>query len=366
VRAHVAWLNYPELLSEAWQAHLAPREPDAPTVVSTFAGCGGSSLGYSMAGYRELLAVEWDANACEHLRANFPKLDVWQGDVAQLRVDEVLERCGLASGELDVFDGSPPCQGFSTAGRRAIDDPRNQLFREFVRLLAGLQPRVFVMENVSGMVKGKMKLLFAEILAELKACGYRVSVRLLDAAYFEVPQRRQRLIFIGVREDLEAEPSHPGAEQRPITVREAFMDVRPAVMAPVARGQGFVFPYIRAGQSAYRAVPRQVLAHFAPRLTNPDPHSYVASGSALRRLVPGRPSPTITKTFILHGQTPLHPTEHRWLAAEELSRLASFPDEYEWSGSYIERHARIGNCVPPLFMRAVATHVRREILEAVA
>lgn len=359
----MAWLNYPAMLSRSWAAHLAPRGPDAPTVVSTFAGCGGSSLGYSMAGYREPLAVEWDANACEHLRANFPGLEVWQGDIAELSAADVLERTGLEPGELDVLDGSPPCQGFSTAGRRHLDDPRNGLFREYVRLLRALQPRAFVMENVSGMVKGKMKLLFAEILTELKECGYKVSVRLLDAAYFDVPQRRKRLIFIGVRDDLDTEPSHPAPRERPLTVREAFQGVDPKVMAPVARGESFVLPFIRAGQSAHEVVPRQVLAHFIPRMLNQRPGAYAATAPLVRRLAPGEPSPTITRMFVRYAQTPVHPTEHRFLAAEELARLASFPDEYVFIGSYVERHARIGNSVPPLFMRAIARHLREAVLE---
>src|SRR5690606_31399990 len=103
---------------------------------------------------------------------------------------------------------------------------RNQLFREYVRLLRGLKPKVFVMENVSGMVKGKMKLIFAEIMRELKASGYKVSARLLNAMYFGVPQSRQRLIFIGVRDDLGIEPSHPEAETEPVTVREAIKNVK--------------------------------------------------------------------------------------------------------------------------------------------
>ena len=108
----------------------------------------------------------------------------------------------LKPGELDVLDGSPPCQGFSTAGKRRMDDGRNQLFREYVRLLRGLRPKVLVMENVSGMVKGKMKLIFAEIMRELKASGYKVSARLMNAMHFGVPQSRERMIFIGIREDL--------------------------------------------------------------------------------------------------------------------------------------------------------------------
>ena len=157
--------DYPAFLEEAWQQHLVPRELNAPTVISTFAGCGGSSLGYSMAGYHELLAVEWDDNAVETFKLNFPDVSVYHGDIHALSVDECIRLAGLSgSRELDVLDGSPPCQGFSTAGKRQLDDDRNQLFREFIRLLRGLQPRAFIMENVSGLVKGKMKLIFAEIM----------------------------------------------------------------------------------------------------------------------------------------------------------------------------------------------------------
>ena len=218
----MAKVDYPAILEEAWQQHLAPRRSDAPTVISTFAGCGGSSLGYSMAGFRELLAVEWDNNAVETFRLNFPDVLVYHGDICKLNVDECLELAGIQSGELDILDGSPPCQGFSTAGKRDLNDDRNQLFREFVRLLRGLQPKVFVMENVSGLVKGKMKLVFAEIMRELKASGYKVSCRLMNAMYFHVPQSRQRLIWIGVREDLETEPGHPGADGNYISVKRAL------------------------------------------------------------------------------------------------------------------------------------------------
>ena len=177
LRPQVSQVDYPAILDEAWAQHLTEKHVDAPTVVSTFAGAGGSSLGYSMAGFRELLAVEWDDNAVATFKLNFPDVPVYHGDIAKLSVEQVLEMTGLQPGELDVFDGSPPCQGFSTAGKRIIDDPRNQLFREYVRLLRGLKPKVFVMENVSGMVKGKMKLVFVEILKELKASGYKVSER---------------------------------------------------------------------------------------------------------------------------------------------------------------------------------------------
>jgi len=172
------------------------------TYLSTFAGCGGSSLGYKWAGGRGLAAVEFDANAAATYRANFPDTPVIERDIAKVTAEELLQVTGLRVRELDVLDGSPPCQGFSTAGKRQFGDPRNSLFKEYVRLIEGLQPKVFVMENVSGLVKGKMKLAFRTIMLALKATGYGVRCKLLDAAWYNVPQHRQRLIWIGVRSDV--------------------------------------------------------------------------------------------------------------------------------------------------------------------
>ena len=179
------------------------------TYGSTFAGCGGSSLGYKWAGGHGVFAVEFDDNAVETYRLNFPGTPVLHRDIATVTAEELLELTGMAVGQLDILDGSPPCQGFSTAGKRQIHDPRNSLFMEFVRLVEGLQPKVFVMENVSGLVKGKMKLVFKQIMLALKATGYRVRCKLLNAMYFEVPQSRQRLIWIGVRDDIGQGPTFP-------------------------------------------------------------------------------------------------------------------------------------------------------------
>jgi site-specific DNA-cytosine methylase len=197
----------PPALARAVGTHLRSVLPlgDRPTVVSTFAGAGGSGLGYRQAGFVERLAVENQPHALACLAANFPEVPLWPGDIRRLSGADALARAGLLPGQLDLLDGSPPCQGFSSSGNRILDDPRNALFREFARLLAAFRPRCFVMENVSGMIKGKMKLLFAEILATLKAAGYVVQVKLLNAMYFGVPQDRERLIFVGVRADLAAD-----------------------------------------------------------------------------------------------------------------------------------------------------------------
>lgn len=363
--------KYLDILGAAWQAHLAPREPDAPTVISTFAGAGGSSLGYSMAGFRELLAVEWDDNAVATFRLNFPDVPVYHGDIARLSVEQALEMTGLQPGELDVFDGSPPCQGFSTAGKRQIDDPRNQLFREYVRLLRGLRPKVFVMENVSGMVKGKMKLVFVDILRELKASGYVVSARLLNAMYFNVPQSRERMIFIGVRDDVGRTPSHPKAESRPIPSGEVIAGclgtrsqrinpwidaLRPA--ATICKmDAGYEVLALNQADLDEAAIRETWQMHRV--LCGIEPHK----PEMLVRLDAAQPSSTIPKDAGNTTTGMVHPYEIRKLTIPEIKRLASFPDDYQMLGTFKEKWARIGNSVPPLFMRSIASHIRRELLD---
>lgn len=337
VWSRVPKIDYPAHLAAMWEKAIAPREPDAPTVISTFAGGGGSSTGYLMAGYRELLAVEWDDNAVQTLRLNYPHLDIYHGDIAKLTVEEVLQRTGLQPGQLDVLDGSPPCQGFSTAGKRDFDDDRNQLFREYVRLLRGLQPKVFVMENVSGMVKGKMKLIFADILRELKASGYKVSARLLNAMYFHVPQSRERMIFVGVRDDLGIEPSHPKAENRPF---------------------GFSLPLSRTNEN--KATEREIKTSVA----HLERHKAKGNGFGFQVLSGAKPCPTWPKTMMRSTSAPRFIADgcHWFPSSVELSAFGSFPFEYRFAGGYANQWERIGNSVPPLFMEAVARHIRQEIL----
>jgi len=196
------------------------------SLVSLFAGCGGSSLGYKQAGFDIRLAVEWDTKAADVYRRNSHETPMFVGDIADLTSEEALEITGLQPGELDVLDGSPPCQGFSTAGQRKFSDSRNRLFEQYVRMIDVFRPKMLVMENVSGLRKGKMKLMFAEMTIALKEAGYKVSCRELNAWWYGVPQDRRRLIWVGVREDLDMEPGHPAPTvKRPVSVREALEDL---------------------------------------------------------------------------------------------------------------------------------------------
>ena len=347
-------MKYLDILAQAWLAHLAPRLPDAPTVISTFAGGGGSSLGYSMAGYRELLAVEWDDNAVTTFKLNFPDVPVYHSDIAKLTVEECLRLAGLKPGELDVLDGSPPCQGFSTAGKRMMDDPRNQLFREYVRLLRGLRPKVFVMENVSGMVKGKMKLVFAEILRDLKASGYRVSARLLNAMYFNVPQSRERMIFIGVRDDLGIEPGYPKAESRGIPPKIAFANCPEDEIKSLPDWLKEAAKYIDAGNYNHQSVQNAFMKV----------RGKSASSQNTKLLSWDRVSCTLVKSEISVTGI-IHPDRQRYLTVSEMKRIASLPDEFLLAGDRKDKVSRIGNSVPPLLMRAIARNINQNILTLV-
>jgi DNA (cytosine-5)-methyltransferase 1 len=293
--------TYKQILDSAWQAHLISKSASAPTMISLFAGCGGSSLGFSIAGYKELLAVEWDEHAVHHFRLNFPHIEVYHGDVASLSVSDCELR--LKGKELSLLDGSPPCQGFSTSGKRNIEDPRNSLFREYVRLLRGLRPRAFVMENVSGMIKGKMRIVFAEILKELKDSGYNVLVGLFDASTFGVPQRRQRVIFIGARNDLNIIPTFPKPFNYTVNAEQACYGASTEGAPLLSDGYGKLWKDIPRGRNA----------------------AFILNGKGFNGCVkidPFRPAPTIPKMQGGHGfGTMVHWRFPRALSIGEAKRL---------------------------------------------
>lgn len=297
-----------------------------------------------MAGFKELLAVEWDDNAVQTFRLNFPDVPVYHGDIAKLTGAECMKLAGIKKGELDILDGSPPCQGFSTAGKRKWDDPRNSLFKEYARLLNDLQPKVFVMENVTGMIKGCMKQAYLQIIATLRGCGYKAKGRVMNAMYFNVPQNRERVIIIGVREDLGIEPSHPKPSNKPMTVRQALKGVDVGDY-PVIKGKW---------------------AEIGKRLPQGETGEYFAGkghGFGIQRLHWDKPSPTIRKTMASLGWACLmHPDEPRVISINEAKRLCSFPDKFIFEGKTFDMWQRIGNSVPPNLMKAIAEHIKDNIL----
>lgn len=316
-----------------------------PTVVSLFAGGGGSSLGYLWAGFDERLAVDFDPHAAATFRVNFPRVPFIEADISTMTVDAIAKAARVKPGQLDVPDGSPPCQGFSRANSKPkANDPRNQLFREFVRVLRGLKPRAFVMENVSGQAQGKNAPLMRLILDELNASGYVVRCASMNAARYGVPQRRVRLIYIGARNDLGVTPTHPPGNANAVSIIEALRGVVPDAVPPLSDKARAMWPHIPIGGSQA---------------------SLTGTGwNNTNKPSPMRPFPTLTKVHTGTG----YATFVRWdqpraYSVAELKRLCSFPDDYVLEGTYAERCARLGNAVMPKMMHAVAEHIRATILK---
>ena len=315
-----------------------------PTLVSTFAGCGGSSLGYKWAGYEEKLAIDFDDNAVATFALNFPGVPVWKRDICEVSPKEVLAATGLEKGGLDLLDGSPPCQGFSTAGKRVISDSRNILFLEFVRFIKELEPRVFVMENVPGMTIGPMKGMFVWILRTLKETGYSVRVKKMNAKWYGVPQNRERIIFIGMRSG--ENPPFPEPGRKVITVREAFEGLPDLPGHTLGAATTLLWK---------RALPGTPFSNYHPK-----GHFF-----NLSKVHPDKPAPVILKHVSKTGYAGLaHWKYPRMLTIPELKRVSSFPDDFQFIGKFEEQWARIGNAVMPRFMYHIAKAIKERVFDA--
>ena len=387
------------------------------TVVSTFSGAGGSCTGYRMAGYRILWANEFEPNAALCYAANHPTTVLDKRDIRSIEASEITE--AIDGAEIDLFDGSPPCQSFSTAGSRSkiwgLETPHvdgthqrsDDLFFEYARLLRALQPRAFVAENVFGLVGGVSKGMFKRIMATLKDCGYRVRARVLDAQWLGVPQHRQRVFIIGMREDLGIDPVHPS----PFGYRYSMLDACPWLRSAQgfeARTSGFG-PGHQPTNDLTDPMHTVVSSQHESQLV----YARNASGFIQHAIDPNDPMPTIKaadgvgtgkfevddlRTQFATGDVTHHslsdpaPTvmaagiagrkreqasvktsgrsldpetgqrlkadlqaqsDRRRLTIPEIRRFCSFPDDYVLFGSYIQRWARLGNSVPPLMARTV-------------
>lgn len=342
------------------------------TVASTFSGGGGSCLGYRMAGFRVAYANEFIEEAQKTYRANHEAfLDT--RDIRRVTPESVLEILKMERGQLDIFDGSPPCCAFSTAGRREkgwntqrdysdgakqrIDD----LFFEYARLVRGIQPKTFVAENVSGLVKGTAKGYFKLILQELKDCGYEVKAALLDASRLGVPQKRQRLIFVGVRKDLAerfgVHPCFPNPLPYVYTLGDALKDINQDEEergVRLAEGRKYKWGTI------LRKIPKN------PRKSIQGNEVMGTSWFNLKRESVYKPCSTICQ---MNGSPSTcgncHPLEDRKFTIPELRRITSIPADFVLTGSYAQQWERLGRMVPPLMMKAVAETVRDQILRRV-
>jgi DNA (cytosine-5)-methyltransferase 1 len=333
-----------------WRRFLDDEPPGAgPTVIELFAGCGGMALGFRRAGFRTQLCNEWDAAAAETIRRNITPR------VAQCAIQEI-----DAFSRADVIAGGPPCQGFSNLGERVPDDPRNQLWRSYVRAVVQSQPRVFVLENVPPLLNSEE---FAQLERTLTAQGYRIAAEVLNAADFGVPQARKRAIVIGSRV---GEPSLPAptTPNRPRTVRDAIGDL-PA--EPTGQDWHVGRNPTELSRARYRCIPPGGNRWDLPPELMPECWKRKVKGGTdlFGRLWWDRPSVTIrTEFFKPEKGRYLHPQADRPITHREAARLQGFPDDFEFAGTKIEVARQIGNAVPPMLAEAIARHVRTVLLPA--
>lgn len=377
-----------------------------PTAVSLFSGCGGFCEGVRSAGYDVRAAVEIDRFASETYRANFPETPLFEGDVTNFLEAESAEWQkessrfpGVEEGAIDLLFGGPPCQGFSQIGPRMLDDPRNQLFLQFIRVLKILKPKTFLMENVPNMLligKGMFK---RQVLAALADAGYsNCAVRIVVSADYGVAQTRRRAIFFGVRDGLNLGESVGtfferalAKQERPApSVWDALRDLPEdtaihyeSLPYPKSSARSPLLDELRLDRDGetYDSTLKVAQSGFGVRRLHNHHTKEIqdrrkaliamlkpgAKGDSLpkdvwngarpekwRRLPIDKPAYTILAQMHRDLSEWVHPKYERWITVREAARLQSFHDGFVFHSSEWQMLKQIGNAVPPLMGRALA------------
>ena len=328
------------------------KERNGLTFVDLFAGAGGLSMGFVMAGFTPIATVEIMESAVDTYRTNFIDKKgfnevVETRDIRDSKVKKKLYKeikLKLKNKELDVICGGFPCQGFSMAGNRVITDPRNSLYLELLEIVKNVKPKFVVMENVEGlrsMLNGKVE---TKILNDFRKVGYEVSVKVLNAADYYTPQIRKRVIFIGNR--VGKKNFHP----KPLLKSKEYRTTENAIKDLQKRKDDIYFNHVRTKHS--EEMKNRLLA------VREGKSLYENYSDSWKKSPWKKPSCTIKEN---HGALNIHPKEGRVLTAREAARLQSFPDDFIFKGAKKWQLIQIGNAVPPLLGKAVAIAVEKSI-----
>lgn len=382
--------------------------------VSLFSGCGGFCEGVRLAGFSVEAAVEMDRFAAVTYRHNFPEVPLFEGDVhdflnksSEVWREERARFEGVKRGNIDMLFGGPPCQGYSQIGTRILDDPRNELYAQYVRILKELRPKVFLMENVPNMLllaKGRFK---REVLAAFAEAGYsNCGVAVVAASDFGVPQLRRRAIFFGVRDGLDLgmdaqaflEATLEGEKLPESTVNDAIRDIPEStavhyepVSYPRSRAASPVLDEMRIDRDGrwYSKEYKLKVAGGTKALFNHHTKeiqerrknliSLLAPGAKAdslpkeiwngarpekwRRLHPDKPAYTILAQMHRDMSEWVHPKFQRWITVREAARLQSFHDGFVFQTSEWQMLKQIGNAVPPLLARALAAAAQKALMQ---
>ena len=335
--------------------------------IDLFSGCGGLSCGLEMAGHNCLLGVDANKEAIQTFAANHHQAEVYLGDIKKLKGSKLKEL--LKGQRVDMVVGGPPCQGFSTVGRGQVQDERNLLFKEFVRIVSETQPKVIILENVTGLVAKKNQTILKQIFKHFEKLGYNMDARVLSAEEFGVPEKRRRTIIMGVKggECLFPVATHGvRANSKVRTVKDAFKNLK-------AR-DGKVYNHDIKMAQIKSELDRKRLDYLNPgegiryeedEAKLPKKLRYGIDWKTLRenrfrqtrlqRLPMDGPSPTILTARTSY----YHPKEARYLTPREAAACQSFPNDFIFHGSQTAMFRQIGNAVPPLLAQALGEVVKR-------
>lgn len=340
------------------------KESNALMAIDLFSGCGGLTQGLKDAGFTVGVAVEIDALAAETYAANHPDVNLFNADIRDISSSEIMEVCGVARGELDLLASCPPCQGFSRIRlnnkKERMDDPRNRLIDDVLRLISELQPKTVMMENVPNLARYTRYLNFKR---ELRKLGYNVVDKVLDVADFGVPQRRKRLVVLASRL---GQISHPTPVDKRRTVRDAIATL-PADIVDSDPLHNLGEQRSERIRRLIRAIPKDGGSRTAlsPDLTLKCHEKQNGFYDVYGRMKWDDVSPTITGGCINPSKGRfLHPTEDRAITLREAALLQSFPPRYMFSlrrGKYAAAEM-IGNALPPVFSRMQAEVIRKHLL----
>ena len=357
-------------------------------VLSTFAGGGGSSTGYRLAGGKILAVNEFVPEAQNTYKENYPDTTIVPGDIKKLTGTFLMEQAGVKVGELDLLDGSPPCSAFSMAGSVSHGEGRTHadafgkkkqysdikgvenvedLFFEFLRVAKDIKPKVIIGENVEGLTMGEAKEYFHKIQNTFEEIGYLIVANVLDSSYFGVPQSRKRCFFIGVREDVAEKVGinfmtmyqlYPDKNDFRTTLGEAINDVVNEDKEELDYLIDKISPERAVGKTLMKMPkdPDKVLTGMDYHVKG---HHFNLKRSSLRK-----PCPTITAMGNLAGVAgTCHPLEDRKFTIKELKRIMSLPEDFKLTGQHKQQSERIGRMVPPLMMKALAESVYNKVLK---
>lgn len=320
--------------------------------VELFSGAGGLSLGFENAGFKNIFSVENDKNIAETYQYNFPKNKLIVDDVKNINNEDIKNL--IKNKTVDVVIGGPPCQGFSLAGKNGrtfVDDERNYLFKEFVRFVKNIDPKIFIMENVARMASHNKGRTIREVAREFENIGYDVQYKILQAAEYGIPQKRQRIFIVGTK-GYDFEYPKPGSKK--VTIKMAIDDL----------------PSLESGQSS--DIPNHVAMKHSEQMLKK--MSFISDGGD-RSEIPEelRPKSGDIRKYIRYNSSEpsftvtgdmrkiFHYNQNRALTSRELARLQSFPDKFIFKGNSISVQQQIGNAVPPKLSYELALQVIKSL-----